>query len=282
MADNRPESYSPLVKLLGVATLLYVIYGILVFALIDGYAERGQFGDLFGGINALFTTFAFAGLIYTASLQREELGLQREELRETRKELAGQREQLRLQNETFRLQSFDTTFFQLLSLHHQIVAALVIERKQPGGSEEYRGRYAFEEFYRRIRLSLRTMTSPPRSQAALSEIDLKYREVYDQHQSTFGHYFRSLYHIFKFIDQSTAVEKRMYASLARAQLSSSELACVFYNCLSQNGVERFKPLAERYTLFKNLPWEVLAQTEHIAHYEGTAFFSVASPSTALD
>lgn len=49
---------------------------------------RGQFGDMFGGINALFAAFAFAGLIYTVLLQRHELALQRQELKESRVELA--------------------------------------------------------------------------------------------------------------------------------------------------------------------------------------------------
>ncbi len=44
----------------------------------------GAFGDIVG---PLFAALAFAGLIYTALMQREELGLQREELRETRAEL---------------------------------------------------------------------------------------------------------------------------------------------------------------------------------------------------
>jgi hypothetical protein len=36
-------------------------------------AARGQFGDMFGGINALFSAMAFAVLIYTMHLQRTEL-----------------------------------------------------------------------------------------------------------------------------------------------------------------------------------------------------------------
>jgi hypothetical protein len=49
---------------------------------------RGQFGDIFGGVNALFTGLAFAGVIYTILLQRRELELQREELRLNRAELS--------------------------------------------------------------------------------------------------------------------------------------------------------------------------------------------------
>jgi hypothetical protein len=53
-------------------------------------AQRGQFGDMFGGLNAIFSAMAFAVLIYTMWLQRTELRLQREELHETRAELARQ------------------------------------------------------------------------------------------------------------------------------------------------------------------------------------------------
>lgn len=53
----------------------------------DGMAERGQFGDLFGAVNALFSGLAFGGVIYAIFLQRNELSLQRRELELTRVEL---------------------------------------------------------------------------------------------------------------------------------------------------------------------------------------------------
>jgi uncharacterized protein (DUF3084 family) len=43
---------------------------------------------MFGATNALFSALAFAGVLYTIHLQREELGLQRQELEQTRLELA--------------------------------------------------------------------------------------------------------------------------------------------------------------------------------------------------
>lgn len=51
------------------------------------YVERaGQFGDTFGWVNALFSSLAFAGILYTLSLQRSELKLQRVEMRRARNE----------------------------------------------------------------------------------------------------------------------------------------------------------------------------------------------------
>lgn len=81
-----------------------VIFGIIAFVVLaiwviswltlSSNPDRGTFGDMFGGVNALFSGFAFLGLIYTISLQKTELGLQRQELADTRKELAGQRESM--------------------------------------------------------------------------------------------------------------------------------------------------------------------------------------------
>ncbi|MEQ9220940.1 MAG: hypothetical protein RLO17_22995 [Cyclobacteriaceae bacterium] len=47
----------------------------------------GTLGDSFGMVNALFSALAFALLIYTALMQKEELKLQRKELKDNRKEL---------------------------------------------------------------------------------------------------------------------------------------------------------------------------------------------------
>lgn len=48
--------------------------------------RSGTFGDTFGMINAIISTLAFAGVLYTLWTQRKELALQREEVRNTRKE----------------------------------------------------------------------------------------------------------------------------------------------------------------------------------------------------
>jgi dsDNA-specific endonuclease/ATPase MutS2 len=73
-------------------------------------AEQGQIGDLFGGINALFSGLALAGVVTAVVLQSRELQLQREamnkqneELELTRNEIKLQREQLELQREELRL-----------------------------------------------------------------------------------------------------------------------------------------------------------------------------------
>lgn len=85
---SGPRGLWLIVAICGVV-LVQVVYGALVFGLLGPQmAVRGQFGDIFGGVNALFTGLAFAGVIYTILLQRRELELQREELRLNRVELS--------------------------------------------------------------------------------------------------------------------------------------------------------------------------------------------------
>ncbi len=83
------------VVLLVVALWALTLWGGQTF--FDSWPTRGQFGDLFGSVNALFSGLAFAGLVYVILLQREDLGLQREELRLQRKEMAASRKQLAAQ-----------------------------------------------------------------------------------------------------------------------------------------------------------------------------------------
>ncbi len=67
--------------------MLQVGIGGAIYLLPPDWPTRGQFGDLFGAVNALFSGLAFAGLIYAILLQREDLALQRTELELTREEL---------------------------------------------------------------------------------------------------------------------------------------------------------------------------------------------------
>ncbi len=70
-----------------VVVFVFSVYFFVVRYLLPGWTESGQFGDMFGGLNALFSGLAFLGVIYAIFLQKEELGLQRKELELTRKEL---------------------------------------------------------------------------------------------------------------------------------------------------------------------------------------------------
>lgn len=60
--------------------VLWALTPVVFSHIYPDLAHRGQAGDLFGSINALFSGLAFAGVIVAILLQREELELQRHEL----------------------------------------------------------------------------------------------------------------------------------------------------------------------------------------------------------
>ena len=68
--------------------LLWALAPVVVAYFYPDLAHRGQVGDLFGSVNALFSGLAFAGVIIAILLQSEELELQRHEIAANRAELA--------------------------------------------------------------------------------------------------------------------------------------------------------------------------------------------------
>ncbi|MEM7602430.1 MAG: hypothetical protein AAF357_13555 [Verrucomicrobiota bacterium] len=102
IAENHEVSIKPLLILGGAALVLSFLFGLIVVCSIRSWEQRGQFGDMFGGLNALFSGLAFAGVVYAILLQRKELALQREEMRRSWKELAFQNELITQQLLTMR------------------------------------------------------------------------------------------------------------------------------------------------------------------------------------
>ena len=74
-------------KLLGAVFGVWLVSGAAIFFFVPDWSNRGLFGDMFGTVNSLFAGLAFAGVIYTIFLQRNELALQRKELVLTREQL---------------------------------------------------------------------------------------------------------------------------------------------------------------------------------------------------
>lgn len=89
LSQDQRTRFRPLIFILaGSVVLLWLIAWYLITLGFTDLAQRGQFGDMFGAVNSLFTGLAFAGIILTILLQREELVLQRQELGLTRDQLA--------------------------------------------------------------------------------------------------------------------------------------------------------------------------------------------------
>lgn len=82
-----------------------------------------------------------------------------------------------------------------------------------------------------------------------------FRACYNSNRSGLGHYFRLTYHIVRFVDENFTSNRKRYqmVRLLRAEMSDSELIIVALNCAFGEGYRAFRPLAEKYALFHNIP-----------------------------
>jgi hypothetical protein len=217
-----------------------------------------------GSVASLFSLGAFL-LIYATFLA------QQNQIAQQDKELDDQKQQFQLQHESIKRQNFESAFFQLLHLHNEIVAALVTS----GGA---RGRSAFSVWHEQFTfvrfhvwwMKQNKVITPASAILRLPVVVELYKPFYTEHESQLGHYFRSLYHIIKFVKGSDIQDKRRYTSLVRAQLSKYELFFLFYNCLSSYG-EGFKPLVEEFGLLEHLDKKLLLDPSHETFYADSAY-----------
>ena len=241
----------------------------------DEYDILGTWGDFVGGtLNPILTFFTVIGLLYTIYLQRSELYLTRQELRLTRKELTKSSNALEAQNLTTKQQRFENTLFSMIEMLNQIVNAMDLVN----GKDIKSGRDCFTYFIDSLGYDyflMRWPGAPPShrydsnnltSVRVFYDHDLKriltaYNHFYSRYQSDLGHYFRVLYNIFRYIDQSD-FSNDIYAKILRAQLSNQELLIIFYNNATDRG-KAFAALADRFELYDNMDTERLLRPEHI-------------------
>lgn len=226
-------------SMLGIFALLAYLINFHTQKISESVEQWGQSGDYFGGI--LNPIFAFASLLVVCRT----LWLQ----------FTNSSENARFNA----IQQLESLLFELLRLHRDNLSSIDLwddDRKR-----ETRGRDCFSAFTGWIRNNHARASRNHPTEKSLAEA---YRIFYEDHRrkTEVGHYFRNLYHIFKYIDENpllTPHEKMKYAKLVRAQLSTPETALLFYNGLHPAG-RAFRKYIERYSLLQELKPEDLGIT----------------------
>ncbi|OXS73227.1 hypothetical protein B1B04_13155 [Lysinibacillus sp. KCTC 33748] len=148
----------------------------------DSFAKLGTVGDFLGGSTVGFLSLAsILFLISTIVMQRKELGLQREELQMTREELAKANEQYRITNDTMLKQQFETTFFNMINMHNNLVKGLTLYGTTVNDKDVFINIYeAIENYYKKESLISCLKKMLFREQDSLAELGSDFINFYNK------------------------------------------------------------------------------------------------------
>lgn len=221
------------------------------------FSNTGQIGDTIGGIMGPFVAIAAAILTFLA------FWVQFKANEQQRKDIA--------------LERFENNLFELIHIQQDITNNLIFIDKDCKTSVQVNGRNVFQFVYEdyNFGLDMKYQKTPiivgVKTLMEYQDVD-KYSDL--KELGCLDHYFRHLYRVFKYIDDSDLIDddnKYKYACIVRASLSQYELIMLFYNCLSNNGNEKFKPLIEAYSILNNLRVDLLAKQTHKDLYAERAY-----------
>ena len=211
------------------------------------FSDTGQIGDTIGGIMGPFIAIAAAGLTFIAFWVQYKANIQ--------------------QRHDIAIERFDSNLFEMIHIQQEIINGLQIETV---GTHENRtlsmGRDVFQCLYEilHVRMDLENVNSHQTLKRLLGISDEAKKKMESVNElCSLDHYYRHLYRIFKYIDDSDSNlisedKKYEYAAIIRATLSPYELVMIFYNGFSH---PKFKSQIEKYALLNNLRCNMLASAE---------------------
>lgn len=242
-----------LISLLLSVLVIWAIWAGITAVSYTKLEDAALAGDKFGGITALFSGLAFAGLIFTLFVQKKELEYQRKELthlvtetRETKDHLEAQAHHLKSQSDFVGKQTFENSFFQLLASFNANLQSITVQDRVNG--PDIKGADALEVIYRRAYNSLKAQDVGFHN---------NYHKFYAQNKNDLGPYFRQMYNILKFLKNSEVKEKAFYSNVLRAQLTSAELSLLAANCCSSFGRRKMAPLVKEFDFLKHFDNEAM-------------------------
>lgn len=267
---KRSNTSDMTMGLLFVFAMITAIYFIRVSQVYPNMTERGQFGDMFGALNTVFSGVALIGVVVTLWKQHH--------------------------------MQVETTFFSMLTLLQEISASSVFEiENSVGENPKYTGRayfkFAFEDFSNRYYADVvttnrnlfptgYTMTKDQKKSVAnipeeVSKAPLIkcYEDMYDYHEYNLGHFFRYIYNIIKYLRENYPEDmekQKLYVGILQAQLSNDEMALLFYNAISihgknAEGVDVFRKWLDEYGFFENIGKRCIFHPSFANYYPNTKF-----------
>ncbi|HYG03029.1 MAG TPA: hypothetical protein VD927_11335 [Chryseosolibacter sp.] len=231
---------------------------------------RGQFGDMFGAVNALFSGLAFGAIVITLVMQRQDMALQEQAIIDSQQQLIVQNTAIEKQHREIRLQNinakrlrFERMFFDMISIHFEIVSRLDM------GYDNITGVKVFTE-----------ILSGYQSQIYQLQDGIEYNSTrYDDFKQAFSSiemlhlpllssYFQSLIAIYSILKQRKlkAKAEQRYLSILHNYISLDERKFLFYyNILSDASKpvnERIRGIDRELNLMDTVPANILLDSSH--------------------
>jgi len=171
------------------------------------------------------------------------------------KELSNSTEALKEQASYLKLQAFESTFFSMITTHHENLKALDLDDTE-SETEDHTGRSVLRILFQRLIAAYENNENTDE----LVRIRESYGVFYRKNQRFVGYYLGTLNQIFKFIIERKISNKEIYWQFVKAQLTEYELLIVFYHSLVFDEFTNIELLKEQ-NIFENLPFELLINNE---------------------
>jgi len=224
--------------------ILWINWPVRDFTLV----RSGVFGESFGVINTLFSGMAFAGLLLTIYLQRNELAESKE---------------------TFRKERFEDSFYRLLDYYRRNLDDIKIIDHKTGTAHDGVGALIF--LIRKLHASMQ------RYSHFLETEDPEDRKVYSlklflEIQRIFGRQTRYLGTLECLLEQiehelPTVEARQPYWRILMSQLTIFEVKYIFYSCLVAPENDNLRNLIHRSELSRHRIIESTINHHHLALYQ---------------
>jgi len=261
---------------IGIAIIVVITSGYILYKS-DLIQYAGDYGQFVGGLTGSFWALAGVMLFYEAlKYQRTEMKMQRHELELQRFVQIQQNDLFKQQNQLVEIQTFEGTLFNLINLLNQIDDNVELEVREIGkdgktSANKIIGRDCFYDYYNLYKkifnYSFENIHYDNFNPDSLKlVVEYSFRLFYEEHQTTLGHYFRTLTNLLRFIDKIVIKNKTFYMELILSQLSNYELAMLHFIGLSEK-FNDLKPMIENFGLLCDVPNDELIELTRDLYHE---------------
>ena len=267
--------------LLGISCVVLLVYYIFQYSTYTSVKEAiisqlsTNFGDFVSGtIGTILTFISTLFLFVTFRVQQVQFA--------------------KNQSEAYR-QRFEGTFFNIMSMLYQVrteVNQQISLNSKDKSKNLFDFYYSFVKFYNQkidkesdlkssMTILLKDNCQKTELETAMYDLGHVYDEYVDSQGCNAGFFFRYIHNLIIFVihhwkDKEHSEDAIDYLNFIQAQLTNEELALLFYDSISRNGMDKkrvytFKENMDKYSFLENIPEYILADRNHYKIFSHTMF-----------